>query len=448
MHLLKASPEPDHERKGQKLPLVHADSSPKARAKACVHSREVHVSEAPSILSRESRLTDFRGFLNLSILLLFVNLLRLIIENFQKYGLLAASPAALLGASTVKRFVGWISLHVFHCLIAVFVEKLRLSGSVVAKETLMISNLAAILTLPPFYILSTQVARLLDAFILILSLILFMKLVSYHAVNGELSSFYSTSGDARGADHAGYPQNTTIPNMLYFWLAPTLCYQVTYPKCLCIRKMFVVKRLAEAVAALAMMYLLIQQYAVPTARNAIRPLNELNYAAIMERVLKMSVPCLYIWLLGFYAFFHAIFNVTGELMYFADRTFYRDWWNANSLAEYWRLWNIPVYLWLKRHIYVPLRARGYSSRFAQVAIFVISAFFHEYLIAIPTKVFKGWALAAMLSQIPLIWLSSLYSTNGQHSSLGNVFFWILFCIVGQPMCVLFYYWSWTLINPL
>lgn len=444
MHLLKTSPEPDHEQKRQDVPLVHAGSS-----KAYIHAREVHLSETPSILSRESRLTNFRGFLNLSILLLIVNLLRLIIENFQKYGLLAASPVALLGVSTIKSFVGWLSLHAFHCTVAVFVEKLRLSGDgVVAKDVLMVSNLAAILTLPPFFILSRQATRLLDALILILSLILFMKLVSYHAVNGELFNFYPRDPGARDTDHTVYPQNITISNMLYFWLAPTLCYQVTYPKCHRIRKMFVVKRFTEGAAALAMMYLLIQQYAVPTARNAIRPLNELNYAAIMERILKMSVPCLYIWLLGFYAFFHAIFNVTGELMYFADRTFYRDWWNANSLAEYWRLWNIPVYVWLKRHIYAPLRAKGYSSRSAQVVIFIISAFFHEYLIAIPTKVFKGWALVAMLSQIPLIWLSSLCSTNGSRSSFGNIFFWILFCIVGQPMCVLFYYWSWTLMHPL
>lgn len=28
--------------------------------------------------------------------------------------------------------------------------------------------------------------------------------------------------------------------------------------------------------------------------------------------------------------------------------FYRDWWNANTIESYWRLWNLPVHYWMVR----------------------------------------------------------------------------------------------------
>lgn len=71
---------------------------------------------------------------------------------------------------------------------------------------------------------------------------------------------------------------------------------------------------------------------------------------MLERILKLSVPSIIIWLLMFYVIFHSYLNLWAELLRFGDRQFYRPWWNATTIAEYWRLWNIPVYNWVKRHI--------------------------------------------------------------------------------------------------
>lgn len=42
---------------------------------------------------------------------------------------------------------------------------------------------------------------------------------------------------------------------------------------------------------------------------------------------------------------------------FGDRLFYRDWWNANTIEAYWRLWNLPVHYWMvsdgQQHTAVP-----------------------------------------------------------------------------------------------
>ena len=38
-------------------------------------------------------------------------------------------------------------------------------------------------------------------------------------------------------------------------------------------------------------------------------------------------------LVCFYLLFHSLLNTLGELLQFADRDFYHDWWNAANLAR-------------------------------------------------------------------------------------------------------------------
>lgn len=92
-------------------------------------------------------------------------------------------------------------------------------------------------------------------------------------------------------------------------------------------------------------------------------------------------------------------NLIAEILRFGDRQFYRDWWNAESVAYFWKNWNIPVHTWCVRHIYVPLLKRGYSKLVVMSVVFVISAFFHEYLVSVPLKMFGYWAFVGMVGGI-------------------------------------------------
>lgn len=82
----------------------------------------------------------------------------------------------------------------------------------------------------------------------------------------------------------------------------------------------------------------------------------------------------------FYIVFHSWLNLLGEILHFADRSFYNDWWNANNVETFWRNWNLPVHRWALRHLYFPLIDMGYSRKVGSVAVFFISAFFHEYMV--------------------------------------------------------------------
>nr|XP_041570071.1 diacylglycerol O-acyltransferase 1-like [Taeniopygia guttata] len=77
--------------------------------------------------------------------------------------------------------------------------------------------------------------------------------------------------------------------------------------------------------------------------------------------------------------------------------------------------------------------RGVGKRTAQAAVFLASAFFHEYLVSVPLRMFRLWAFMGMAAQIPLAWLVSRF-LRGHY---GNAAVW-LSLILGQPVAVLMY----------
>lgn len=144
---------------------------------------------------------------------------------------------------------------------------------------------------------------------------------------------------------------------------------------------------------------------------------------------------------GFYSVFHLWFNIIGELLYFGDRNFYRDWWNCRSIEEYWKTWNLPVHFWFIRHVYNPILQLGASKITANLVVFFISAIAHEYLVSVPLGFVSFWAFFAMMLQAPVILIQRKMDKilKIENSELSNVSFWIFFCIIGQPLVVFIYY---------
>ena len=101
----------------------------------------------------------------------------------------------------------------------------------------------------------------------------------------------------------------------------------------------------------------------------------------------------------------------GEILSFADRNFYNDWWNSDDIVTFWKTWNLPVHRWAVRHLYKPLLNSGVSAKNASFVVFFISAALHEYLVSVPLRMFKYYAFAGMLCQVIFFdstWLSLTY----------------------------------------
>lgn len=71
------------------------------------------------------------------------------------------------------------------------------------------------------------------------------------------------------------------------------------------------------------MLLLVEQYVEPAIRNTKPSFDNGDYLRILERILKLAIPTLYVWLCIFYSLFHAWLNILAEFLHFGDREFYK-----------------------------------------------------------------------------------------------------------------------------
>jgi len=340
-------------------------------------------------------------------------------------------------------------------LFAFYLEYKLANGTMSEKvgRTLQHVNLGTLITFPVVVILIVHPNPIFSSVALLIYVALFLKLISYMHVNRwcresqqkkkfqHIGRNKSISGDLVHYETNGkaetlvqYPQNLYLEDLVYFLCAPTLCYELNFPRSGRIRKRFLMKRLAEMIFLSGLIIALIQQWILPTVNNARTPFKEMHISKMVERILKLAVPNLIVWLLWFYWLFHSCFNVIAEVMRFGDRVFYRDWWNAETVQYFWQNWNIMVHKWASRHLYKPMLARGYSKMQANVAVFLFSALFHEYFVSIPLGMFRLWAFTGMIMQIPLAMLTAKYVKG----VWGNVIVWGSL-IIGQPIAILMYY---------
>lgn len=460
-------------------PLAQVRSEKKYR-----HAAVVHSVPRTSCLSHESQVApSFLGFRNLMVLVLIVGNLRLMMENFKKYGVLICVQCHNYRSQDILLGVALLLVIPCHLFLAYVVELIAAQqarssvqlkkdrdgtatpgGSYVASDkekrefentwqiVAWIHGLNASLCLfitsivVYFFIYHPLIGTLIEVH----ALIVWLKTASYALTNRDLRDAYlhpsKRNQDAMPElyEKCPYPCNITLSNLIYFWWAPTLVYQPVYPRTPKIRWIFVAKRMAEVFSLNAFMWIASAQYAAPVLRNSLDKMATLDLLSILERLMKLSTISLVIWLAGFFALFQSFLNALAEIMRFGDREFYRDWWNSPSVGVYWRTWNKPVYHFMKRHIYMPLISRGGNVKKANLIVFLFSAILHELLVGIPTHNFIGVAFIGMILQLPLVAITAplekMKGINGK--ILGNCIFWISFTLIGQPLAALLYFFAW------
>lgn len=438
-----------------------------------------------SLFTWSSEFGDFTGFMNWGCLLLFMGGLRLLLENFIKYGI-RVDPEQWLIVLTGRQEGGpehpsiillvWSLVPVTICLL---IEK-GLSKNVISSAPGLfahVANLIIMILIPmiAIHVKSSGFSLIGASAVCFIYSVLFLKLWSYVQVNlwcrnrffgnstknhlrrQSMSYTKMNNGTANSVAKSKkeddeeksddfqlvhYPDNLNFKDMFYFMLAPTLCYELNFPRTDRIRKRFLAKRLFEVIVLVQIMMSLFQQWIIPSVKNSLIPFSHMEVAKATERLLKLSIPNHLVWLIFFYLMFHSSLNLTGELLHFADRNFYSDWWNANNIDVFWRTWNMPAHRWAVRHLYIPLVEMGYTKTFASTLVFFISAFFHEYLVSVPLRTYKIWAFLGMMGQIPLSmfcrWVEVHFGPRW-----GNIIVWSSL-IVGQPLCIMMYYHDYVI----
>ena len=406
-----------------------------------------HTKAAISPLSAETQTVNFQGFLNLCGILLFVTHFRLIIENLLKYGVLLRPPNPLLVLYDYRNWpcLSMVFLLQVFVLFAYFLEKRGKWLSSGLITALHIGNVGFVLVLPLLLSYKTTGDIISGGILLLITSITALKLVSFAHVatqvrHAKLSKDWKALPSKLQDTVTKYPASLPLRTFLYFLWAPTLCFQFEYPRSPKVRLGWLLRRIGELAVSLSLMIVLIQQYVFPLVLSTLPLLAnpETSYWQLLERHLRIAIPSLYVWLLMFYALFHCWLNILAEIMCFADREFYLDWWNSLTFGEFWRLWNRPVHQWVTRHLYHPLRSYGLSVPAAGVIVFFVSAIGHEYVVSGALKIVSYWAFLAMMAQVPLVMVMELLKGALAGTQVGNVVFWVCFCMVGEPIAVLIY----------
>ncbi|XP_047485771.1 diacylglycerol O-acyltransferase 1-like isoform X1 [Penaeus chinensis] len=443
------------------------------KARELQPDRPIH-SPRDSLFSWSSGFDKYEGFVNWGGLILMLGGLRLFLENVIKYGV-RINPLSWLGWLASEQ-VNDSYFHTplfllatnIHILFAFFLEHL-LARDVIPNNLgayIHATHLTTILSIPIVILgLWTDLFSLLGRTIICaVYTVLFLKLWSYAQVNHWCRSertwkkkfsrrrsfsfqkmlrkeyaekINEQEEEAAALNLQQYPENLTLGDLYYFLVAPTLCYELNFPRSQRIRKRFLLRRILEVAAISNILLAMFQQWIIPSVRNSFQAFSDLDFIRCAERLLKLAIPNHILWLCWFYLTFHSFLNTLGELLRFADRNFYQDWWNAKDVGTFWRLWNLPVHKWAVRHIFVPMVKNKYKKSTASIVVFVLSAVLHEYLVSIPLHMYKIGVFLGMMVQVPLVYISTwVESRFGQR--WGNMIVWASL-ILGQPLGIMVYY---------
>lgn len=168
----------------------------------------------------------------------------------------------------------------------------------------------------------------------------------------------------------------TIGKFIYFLFAPTLLYRASYPRNTSIDWYKVWLNFYHFVIVLFCGLLITTRMMIPTMENVgkKRQIELIELFNMLYNIMLISIPIFFIF---FYGFWECYLNLAAELLKFADRTFYHDWWNAQGPVEMSRKWNTLIHDFIHEICYKPLSIR-YGRTRAMGIVFAVSGILHEY----------------------------------------------------------------------
>ncbi|KAK4114859.1 MBOAT-domain-containing protein [Canariomyces notabilis] len=238
-----------------------------------------------------------------------------------------------------------------------------------------------------------------------------------------------------------YPANLTWSNYLDYICCPTLCYEIEYPRNERIDWQNLLSKIAATFGCIFLLTVISEEFILPALTDASRrladaPLSTLDVLLILaETISWLLFPFMLTFLLVFLVIFEYVLGAFAEITRFADRHFYSDWWNSTDWMEFSREWNVPVYSFLRRHVYSA--SRPYIGKAnATVITFLISAVGHEIVMACITKKIRGYGFVCQMLQLPIVMLQRTKWVRNRET-LNNVCFWCSMILGLSLICSLY-----------
>ncbi|KAF2905174.1 hypothetical protein ILUMI_01001 [Ignelater luminosus] len=219
---------------------------------------------------------------------------------------------------------------------------------------------------------------------------------------------------------------------LYFLFVPTLVYQDSYPRTKTIRWNYVTIWFLEFIGGIFWLAFIAERYFIFSFENyGIKPY---IWQDILIITLENFATGMLLLLGVFYIVLHAWMNAFAEMLRFADRLFYKDWWTSSTYERYYRTWNVVVHDWLYTYVYKDFYeiVTPKNKVFSKIMAFLLSAIFHDYIF--------GFAFGFFLPVFMIAFFGFGVTLNFfkiKQYMIGNILLWY-FAAIGMSINSTFY----------
>lgn len=234
------------------------------RSESYKHAFAVHSQARTSCLTpgHEGPPLSFVGFRNLMVLVILVSNLRLMIENFRKYGVLICISCHDYRRQDVKFGAILFLMTPCHLFVAYMIELIaaqEVKGAIGRAKKKDINSTTELQSrrqqfAPTWYLIAfahgiNATLNLVVASYVVYyhiyhpgigtlcemhAVIVWLKVCSYALTNRDLRHALLTEAPTSTIPQlyraCPYPENISLSNLTYFWFAPTLLYQPVYPR--------------------------------------------------------------------------------------------------------------------------------------------------------------------------------------------------------------------------
>ncbi|KAJ8669968.1 hypothetical protein QAD02_001227 [Eretmocerus hayati] len=242
--------------------------------------------------------------------------------------------------------------------------------------------LLAFLIIPSRLILREGIGPFLRALLLIEQVRMIMKIYAF--VRSTAPCVIASNQVGNGEDKKVY--RARFLKFLYFMFAPTLVYRDEYPRTAEIRWRVVLKLILEILVSVFCIAFILERFVMIYYHEYDSRIFEIpNMVSIIS---NNVLPFGLIYFLAFYLVFHCWHNLFAEILRFADRCFYKDWWNSPTIDIYYRKWNVIVHDWFYTYVYKDANEMLHNKLYAKYVVFFISALMHDYVFAFTFRMFN------------------------------------------------------------
>lgn len=179
--------------------------------------------------------------------------------------------------------------------------------------------------------------------------------------------------------------------------------------------------------------LIFKSFCIPEFEIAAKNISNPN--TLILSWIKSMLPATMVFMLLFFGVIHAWLSIWAELLKFADRRIYDDWWNSKDLRTFYRKLSASLYQWI--HTYIYLDSMRFSNgnlgpRSAKVLTFIICGLGCELLIDVSLRVV--YPILFVIIAVPGIIGVSM---RVRGTNLYNILIWMMLIMTNGAIMVLY-----------